>query len=87
MAITQASISLSGVLAGPDIQNDITLRDRTKNLAVVGRQPQTSPNYASYSPGGRSHCMAEVFPSASGEVSDAPLGLSELPSFFLLSGL
>ncbi len=44
------------------VQNDIMLRDRTRNLVVVGRQPHPNPNYAPYSPGGRSHRAAAVDP-------------------------
>ncbi len=44
------------------VQNDIMLRDRTRNLVAVGRKPHLSPYYASNFPGGRPHRAAAVDP-------------------------
>ncbi len=54
--------SVTGAAMDAHFQNDIMLRDRTRNLVVVGRQPHPNPNYASYSPGGRPHRAAAVDP-------------------------
>ena len=54
--------SVAGAAMDAHVQNDIMLRDRTRNLVVVGRQPHPNPNYASYSPGGRPHRAAAVDP-------------------------
>ena len=53
---------MTGAAMDAHVQNDIMLRDRTRNLVVVGRQPRPNPNYASYSPGGRPHRAAAVDP-------------------------
>jgi len=52
--------SVAGAAMDAHVQNEIMLRDRTRNLAVVGRQPHPNPNYASYSPSGRSHGAVAV---------------------------
>ena len=54
--------SVAGAAMDAQVQNGIMPRDRTRNLAVVGRQPRPNPNYAPYSPGGRPHCAAAVDP-------------------------
>ncbi len=36
------------------VQNGILLRDQTRNLVVVGRQPHPNQNHSSYSSVGRS---------------------------------
>ena len=64
--------SVAGAAMDAHVKSGIMLRDRTRNLVVVGRQPHPNPNYASYSPGGRPHCAAAVDPLVRFE---APLGL------------
>ena len=54
--------SVAGAAMDAHVQNDIMLRDRTRNLVVVGRQPHPKPNYAPCSPGGRPHRAAAVDP-------------------------
>ena len=54
--------SVAGAAMDAHVQNDIILRDRIRSVAVVGRKPYPSPNYASYSPGGRPHRAAAVAP-------------------------
>ena len=54
--------SVAGAAMGAHVQNGIMLRDRTRNLVVVGRQPHPNPNYAPCSPGGRPHRAAAVDP-------------------------
>ncbi len=44
--------SVAGAAMDAHFQNGIMLRDRTRNLVVVGRQPYSNPNYAPYSAGG-----------------------------------
>lgn len=44
---------VAGAVMDAHVQNDILLRDRTRNLVVVGRQPHPNPNHSSYSSVGR----------------------------------
>ena len=46
-------LSVAGAVMDAHVQNDILLRDRTRNLVVVGRQPHPNPNHSSYSSVGR----------------------------------
>ena len=41
-------LSVAGAAKDAQVQNDILLRDFTRNLVVVGRQPYPDPNFASY---------------------------------------
>jgi len=45
------SFSVAGAAMDAHVLNDIMLRDWTRNLSVVGRQPHPNPNYAPYSSG------------------------------------
>ena len=46
-------LSAADAVMDAHVQNEILLRDRTRNLAVVGRQPHPNPNHSSYSSVGR----------------------------------
>ena len=46
-------LSVASAVMDAHVQNDILLRDRTRNLVVVGRQPHPNPNHSSYSSVGR----------------------------------
>ena len=46
-------LSVVGAVMDAHVQNEILLRDRTRNLAVVGRLPHPNPNHSSYSSVGR----------------------------------
>ncbi len=54
-------LSVAGAAKDSQVQNDILLRDFTRNLAVAGRQPHSDYNFASYVLPGRPHRLAENF--------------------------
>ena len=42
-------LGFAGAAKDAEVQSNILLRDQTRNLVVVGRQPHPDPNFASYS--------------------------------------
>ena len=42
-------LGFAGAAKDAEVQSSILLRDQTRNLVVVGRQPHPDPNFASYS--------------------------------------
>ncbi len=46
-------LSVAAAVMDAHVQNDIMLRDRTGNLAVVGRRPHPNPSHLSYLSVGR----------------------------------
>ena len=46
-------LSVAGAVMDAHVQNDILLRDRTRNLVVVGRQPLLNPKHQPCSSVGR----------------------------------
>ncbi len=57
-------LSAAGAAKDAQVQNDILLSDFTRNLVVVGRQPNPDPNFASYVSSGRPHRLAVAHPHA-----------------------
>ena len=62
-------LSVAGAAKDAQVQNGILLSDFSRNLVVVGRQPNPDPHFASYVSSGRHHRLAVALPhAASGRV-------------------
>jgi len=57
-------LSVAGAEKDARVQSDISLSDFTRNLIVVGRQPDSDPNFTSYLSSGRPHRPAPLPPRA-----------------------